>query len=177
MEFQMNRISKFRIVCAAALGALLSVGMEPQANAATYNWSFVCGIGTAACSGNGTLTTAGLGLPITAFTGIFGVGSEAIDTLLPINAFGGNDNTLFSAVSPELSDGGIAFSVGLDTFRIFHSSGDKVELLGGFQIEPGVFSVVAVPLPAALPLFATVLAGGGLIAWRRKRKAAKIQTH
>lgn len=29
-----------------------------------------------------------------------------------------------------------------------------------------------VPLPAALPLFATVLAGGGLVAWRRKRKAA-----
>ena len=32
----------------------------------------------------------------------------------------------------------------------------------------------AVPLPAALPLFATVLAGGGLVAWRRKRKAAKL---
>ena len=30
------------------------------------------------------------------------------------------------------------------------------------------------PLPAALPLFATILAGGGLIAWRRKRKATKL---
>lgn len=27
-----------------------------------------------------------------------------------------------------------------------------------------------VPLPAALPLFATILAGGGLIAWRRNRR-------
>jgi hypothetical protein len=34
-----------------------------------------------------------------------------------------------------------------------------------------------VPLPAALPLFATVLAGGGLIAWRRKRRAAKVPGH
>ena len=35
-------------------------------------------------------------------------------------------------------------------------------------------SVAPVPLPAALPLFATILAGGGLIAWRRKQKAAKL---
>lgn len=27
-----------------------------------------------------------------------------------------------------------------------------------------------VPLPAALPLFATILAGGGVIAWRKKRR-------
>lgn len=27
-----------------------------------------------------------------------------------------------------------------------------------------------VPLPAALPLFATVLAGGGLVAWRRRKR-------
>ena len=31
-----------------------------------------------------------------------------------------------------------------------------------------------VPLPAALPLFASILAGSGLVAWRRKRKAAKL---
>jgi hypothetical protein len=30
--------------------------------------------------------------------------------------------------------------------------------------------VTPVPLPAALPLFATVLGGGALVAWRRRRK-------
>jgi hypothetical protein len=34
--------------------------------------------------------------------------------------------------------------------------------------------VAPVPLPAALPLFATVLAGGAFVARRRKRKAAKV---
>lgn len=40
--------------------------------------------------------------------------------------------------------------------------------LGPYQMQIGS----EVPLPAALPLFATVLAGGGLIAWRRKRRIA-----
>jgi hypothetical protein len=38
---------------------------------------------------------------------------------------------------------------------------------GGFAIE---VDASAVPLPAALPLFATGLAGLGLLGWRRKRK-------
>ena len=43
-------------------------------------------------------------------------------------------------------------------------------------IDSGYLTITApVPLPAALPLFATVLAGGGLIASRRKRKAAKAR--
>lgn len=35
-------------------------------------------------------------------------------------------------------------------------------------------SVAQVPLPAALPLFATVLAGGALVTWRRKKRATQI---
>ena len=39
------------------------------------------------------------------------------------------------------------------------------------NIFNGVSGVSAVPLPGALPLFATGLAGLGLLGWRRKRKA------
>ena len=36
----------------------------------------------------------------------------------------------------------------------------------------GLTSVAPIPLPAAFPLFATALAGMGLLGWRRKRKAS-----
>ena len=35
-------------------------------------------------------------------------------------------------------------------------------------------NIVLTPLPAALPLFATGLAGLGLLGWRRKKKAAAL---
>lgn len=52
--------------------------------------------------------------------------------------------------------------------------GSRTSFGGQFWYTPP--SVNAVPVPAALPLFASFLAGGGLIAWRRKRKAAKLAT-
>ena len=42
----------------------------------------------------------------------------------------------------------------------------------GFAPEGIAVAPPAVPLPAALPLFATALAGMGLLGWRRKRKAS-----
>lgn len=52
---------------------------------------------------------------------------------------------------------------------------DGALFFGGNTTNPAFLSIETspVPLPAALPMFASALAGGGLMAWRRKRKAAK----
>jgi hypothetical protein len=51
---------------------------------------------------------------------------------------------------------------------------DRNDDVGGRFLAPGIWSVSesAVPLPAALPLFAAGLGALGLIGWRRKRNAA-----
>jgi hypothetical protein len=51
-------------------------------------------------------------------------------------------------------------------------SADGIVLVGSANGNPA--TVPAVPLPAALPLFATGLGALGLIGWRRKRKAAAV---
>jgi hypothetical protein len=43
---------------------------------------------------------------------------------------------------------------------------------GQFIFSPGVLSVAATPVPAALPLFASGLGALGVAGWRKKRKAA-----
>ena len=61
-----------------------------------------------------------------------------------------------------------------------HTIADAVNNINGFATNEfwAAFnnittssSVSAVPLPAALPLFASGLVGLGLLGWRRKRKA------
>jgi hypothetical protein len=64
---------------------------------------------------------------------------------------------------------------GLTTFSALSTNGDTTDT-GGNGIDLLVYAgngvpVVATPLPAALPLFATGLGALGLLGWRRKRKA------
>lgn len=65
---------------------------------------------------------------------------------------------------------GLAYQfLGLQSFAIHTFIGDPIEV-ATFSLSYQITNPSEVPLPAALPLFATVLAGGGLVAWRRKRK-------
>ncbi len=65
--------------------------------------------------------------------------------------------------------GGFIPSFTLDSFAIHIQGGPLDNNNDSYQL-PGTPSVV--PLPAALPLFLSALAGLGLIGWRRKRLAA-----
>ena len=72
----------------------------------------------------------------------------------------------------ELTSAALTLLAAVDTFNFFSLTGgttDADRLGKDFYISGATAS--AVPLPGALPLFATGLGALGLIGWRRKRKA------
>jgi hypothetical protein len=52
-----------------------------------------------------------------------------------------------------------------------HNSEITVLNVGGWSPITGELTVIATPLPATLPLFATGLGALGLVGWWKKRKA------
>jgi hypothetical protein len=125
-------------------------------------------------------TTSGDTYALTFYLGaeINGVGTYSID------ACGGSTCQTFSVVISTATSGTPQNSWTLETLD-FTASGPSsvVSLLGtnsgGVQEYIGLDNVSlvdtgvsATPLPAALPLFASGLAGMGLFGWRRKRKNA-----
>ena len=69
---------------------------------------------------------------------------------------------------------GLGFDMDNDNTYLIRLWADDLEgnLLGEVNIRVVAGDGAETPLPAALPLFATVLGLGGLVARRRKRKAA-----
>lgn len=65
----------------------------------------------------------------------------------------------------------LSFTSNWDRDSLFVSVGSHRPLDSAASLT---LEVSPVPLPAALPLFASILAGSGLIAWRRKRKPATL---
>ena len=109
------------------------------------------------------------------FTGMFASSGTSTVTLSSLNFSGGETLigfTVLSSIYPITVNILNSSSLSLSWTEGPSFSGGGIFLDGQF-----ITSASPVPLPAALPLFATVLAGGGLIAWRRKRKAAKLATH
>jgi hypothetical protein len=80
------------------------------------------------------------------------------DTLyrVQLQAFGVGNGTFFSTVDPMF------------TIAALNPNDYTLEFSPGIVNGPS-----AVPLPAALPLFATVLGGAGFLTWRRRKAATK----
>ena len=84
---------------------------------------------------------------------------EVRDNAYAVVKSGGNGDTQLSSIDDidlVLVDGDMVF------FR----------LQGSGAIDDITFNVTAVPIPAALPLFATALAGLGIFGWRKRKAAA-----
>jgi hypothetical protein len=74
--------------------------------------------------------------------------------------------------SPTAIDAGQGFAL---NFGVLLNSATSIPTIeSAYEVRGGVAGVPPVPIPAALPLFATGLAALGLLGWRRKRKAAAV---
>jgi hypothetical protein len=74
--------------------------------------------------------------------------------------------TLTGVATSDFTANASGYIMGLDMCRLDTSGG-----CAGTGFVGGLLTTSPVPLPGALPLFATGLAGMGLISWRRKKKA------
>jgi hypothetical protein len=163
-----------RTIGSALLAAATLVIAPITASAATFHFSFSGG----SWSGSGEFTSSSVSSPYL-ITGIINgsifdpfVGSAA--TIISIdNSYFGADNLLSYPTTPYLDLNGISFDTASLAYNVYYA--------GGYGIQRGnivqafstftITQVATTPLPAALPIFATGLAGLGLFGWRRKRKA------
>jgi hypothetical protein len=92
----------------------------------------------------------------------------------PGGLYDNNANSSITEHNPQIQNTGIFVLSVLGVTSNTNVTGGTF-LLGTsaiWSLPDSLIPVTAVPLPAALPLFATGLAGLGLLGWRRKRKAA-----
>jgi hypothetical protein len=168
-------------VATKAIGLVAAIFLSTAlAKADFYDWSFNCG--ATSCSGSGVFETTGpTPTTITDVTGTWG--GASITGLAPVGTFQINDNSL------PLDIFGVSFHVSTalnvnmfftDTYQ--YRACDPTPGFCGISMVSGAgqFSFApasAVPGPvvgAGLP--GLIIACGGLIAWRRKRRHQAAQT-
>jgi hypothetical protein len=193
---RLKRKLSFVVVCAAALGFCGSAG----AASIVTNGGFETGDLTGWTSGGGNIVASGSSF---VHSGTFGVAFGAVGVTSPLSqalsttpgqtytvSFWLNSNNAFpNEIALSWSGTNILDLVNFTTsgWQQYSftetASASSTTLLFGLRQDPGFSGlddisvstgVSAVPLPAALPLFATGLGALGLLGWRRKRKAAAL---
>lgn len=122
------------------------------------------------------IDVSGLGFDVTAIGGIFG-DADSGPTEGTVDIYGIGDALLASFAIDALDIGaglehsffGFTTTDGEIITRLVYSLSGNYPAVDNMQF--GV-AVSPVPLPAALPLFLTILAGMGFLRWRRNKRAA-----
>jgi len=156
--------------------AIVVIALSAPAKAATYNVSFDGSVFDVFAQ----ITTDGSS-NVTAITGnVTGPNGASISGLVPLATQPAwiYDNT-FASSSPYVSNGGILFQAGLWLYNLYSDVGPTWFLstfnpdgLNYFPGDRGTLAVAQTPLPGALWLFGSALAGlwGGA---RRRRKSSQ----
>jgi hypothetical protein len=175
-------MSKLPLIIVAAAALLFSP--PPAAHASTFSFTGVCatGSGLPNCTDNATGTlvlqnyTLGttIGIPnFVSFTYTSDVFSESLSTG-QISSIGGVLDNLPGPASVSIVSSSTPFEFGSGMLPASATEWCAA-LSAPSRCAPADFGLVwtwsEVPIPAALPLFATGIGAIGLLGWRRKQKA------
>jgi len=155
-----------------ANAAVLTIGtgwVEDQINSA--NSTSVGSPWTFTASGSGFLTLSDCCQPSDFWTVSGSFAGVSSLTLLPTNFPLGLGDTDYDSewTNPILTRLQFAFGPGSYSFSVLGNGSGGIPAHFGLRAD-----ISAIPLPGALPLFATGLAALGLLGWRRKKKAAAV---
>jgi hypothetical protein len=169
---------------AAVAALLLSCGFAASAHALEFDFSYSSGSGTGAVSGSGEFITGSAGSPYTV-TNVTGLANGV--TITGVSSYAGADNLLYEPGSHFVDFSGISFTTangdawgigwtGFD-YGIAEYFKDPFGYCCGvnpinFTVTPHVHGAPGPVAGGGLP--GLVLAAGGLLWWRSRRKSPRL---